>query len=83
MAKIQVGDVLKSLDGNSIDIDNKKVISEDLISDNKLIYLRNNIEFEVELLQTNRSFYNKYFVSKMNNPIKDQEQERLFDVWKK
>ena len=28
MAKIQVGDVLKSIDGNSIDIDNKKALSE-------------------------------------------------------
>ena len=83
MAKIQVGDVLKSIDGNSIDLECKKAFSEDLISENKLSYLRNNIEFEVELLQTNRSFYNKYFVSKMNNPIKDQEQERLFDMWKK
>ena len=47
---------------------------------NEIIVYRNNQEFSVELPQVNKSYYNKYAVSFVDNPVK--KQIRLFEAWR-
>ena len=69
LAGIKVGD----------ELDIELINSKTLIS-NHIHYYRKGLEIKVELPQVSKCFFNKYSLSVISNPIK--EQQRLFDCWR-
>lgn len=64
--------------GDELNLESVNHLKEEI--GNEIIVHRKNKEFNVELPQVNKNFYNKYSVSFIDNPIK--EQNRLFEAWK-